>query len=306
MGDRTVVWSVPAVRRFVGWTAILFSPALWVGYWFFERGVHPDSISAYYYSHSMRSAFVVFLLTLGVALIYYQYDTIDNWASTIAGLCAIGVALFPMAPEKGAADWQLNVGKVHYACAALCFLALGYIALFLFTRPAKPLAQTRVNVSNAVHLIPGVRRLPETRAQLPPYLTKQKRWRNQIYEVCGVAIFACVALLAVVMFNWVRIPAQGHPVFWLETVAVWAFGWAWIIKGDGVPVLTDGPRTEPPAEPRTGPPARTSAGTSTTPQPKPPARTSPHPPTKTSPTPRPKPPAKSRPTVSARKSAKKR
>lgn len=24
------------------------------------------------------------------------------------------------------------------------------------------------------------------------------------------------------------------PVFWLESVAVWAFGWSWLIKGEAI------------------------------------------------------------------------
>lgn len=244
----SVVWSVQAVRLFVGWTAIVFPPVLWFGYLFFERTVHPGSISAYYYS-SMQNAFVGFLVVLGASLIYYQYRTIDNWVSTIAGLSAIGVAFFPMAPtDHTPTDWQQRVGYAHFAFAATSLIALAVMALFLFTRPARALDQTRVNVSYLVHQVPWFRNLPQTRAQLPQNLTKQKHWRNQVYEICGVIIVLCVVLLALTNFNVLRIPSQVHPVYWLESVAVWAFGVAWIVKGGAF--LRNGPQAQQGQQPQ--------------------------------------------------------
>jgi hypothetical protein len=63
--------------------------------------------------------------------------------------------------------------------------------------------------------------------------TAQKRQRNAVCRVCGIAIVACLALVVVtnlVFTNHVR--DQVHPVFWLESIAVWAFSVSWLVKGE--------------------------------------------------------------------------
>ncbi|HEY7093138.1 MAG TPA: hypothetical protein VH393_08170, partial [Ktedonobacterales bacterium] len=248
-----VVWRVQTVRRFIGWIAVAFPLVLLFGYLEFEDPTQPDAISAYYYSHSMHTVFIVFLLVLGVSLIYYQFDTLENWVSTLAGLCVIGVVLCPMAPEKGAlawqqplgaSEWQDRVGAMHFVFAATAFGLLAVMSLFLFTRPTRPrliekptplLLQTRENVSAAIDKMPMLSKLPKTQA--PPELTdltKQKHWRNQLYEACGGIIIACLLVSFFELLNLVYIP-----LYWLETVMLWAFGAAWLVKGGAVPWLND-------------------------------------------------------------------
>ena len=64
--------------------------------------------------------------------------------------------------------------------------------------------------------------------------TPQKLQRNIVYRICGYAILACILLIAVVNFLLtVNSPVQMlHPVFWLESTAVIAFGVAWLTKGE--------------------------------------------------------------------------
>jgi hypothetical protein len=71
-------------------------------------------------------------------------------------------------------------------------------------------------------------------------MTRQKKQRNMIYRGCGVAITAGVIVAA--LFGWLSSDAfrnAWHPVFWGESVAVIAFGIAWLIKGETL--LTDRP-----------------------------------------------------------------
>ena len=64
--------------------------------------------------------------------------------------------------------------------------------------------------------------------------TRQKLQRNIVYRICGYAILACILLIAVVnLLLKGDSPVQAlHPVFWLESTAVIAFGVAWLTKGE--------------------------------------------------------------------------
>jgi hypothetical protein len=138
---------------------------------------------------------------------YQGYERRDDRAGDLACVFAMGVALFPTTPAAGgdSADW---VGQVHIVCATLLFATLAYFSLFLFTR---------------------------TSAGLQP--TARKRQRNHIYRVCGLTIIACVALIGL-YYTGLADRAPGlqawDPVFWLESVAVVAFGVSWLVKGEAI------------------------------------------------------------------------
>jgi hypothetical protein len=77
-------------------------------------------------------------------------------------------------------------------------------------------------------------------------MTPEKRQRNVVYRLCGWTIFLCIAAIAVseVLFLNKWSPFQTEwiirlaPVYWLEAIAVVAFGISWVIKGEFV--LSDG------------------------------------------------------------------
>lgn len=189
-------------RIFIGCIGIAFPFVLLVGQKLLEGSIL-NAISDYNYSLSMRNVFVGGLVALGMLLIAYQYARVDNVVTTIAGLCAMGVAFFPEAPATSPTHGQKVIGIFHLVFAASFFVILAYIALFLFTKSAA----------------------------LDP--TARKRQRNQVYRVCGGVIIACIVLLLSLLV--VSVPAwidALHPVYWLETVAVVAFGAAWIVKGE--------------------------------------------------------------------------
>lgn len=204
-----LVWSYLGLRRAIGTIGFGMPFALLVGKWLLQgAGIEP-SISDYYYT-KMGDVFVGCLCAIGVFLLTYRgYDRRDDLAGTFACVFALGVALFPTARD-GAVGTARLIGTAHYVSAALMFLILAYFCLVLFrsTDPTRP-------------------------------MTPEKRARNRIYAVCGVVILACIAgIAAVKVVGPMAALARFDPVFWLESIAVLAFGASWLVKGEVI--LEDG------------------------------------------------------------------
>ncbi len=164
-------------------------------------------MSAYYYTR-MGDVFVGSLFAIAVFLMTYQgWDWRDNLAGDIAGISAIGVALFPVAPElENLTTTQMVCDLLHAMFAALFFFALAYFCLVLFKKFS-----------------------PDQ----PPTAAKIKR--NKVYSVCGYAIVICVVLIGIqyglMHLGW---QAELKFVFWLEALAIVAFGVSWFVKGEGI------------------------------------------------------------------------
>jgi len=64
-------------------------------------------------------------------------------------------------------------------------------------------------------------------------ITPRKRTRNGIYKVCGAIMLACIALIGL-YYWWLddTLLSALKPVFWLESIALWAFGISWFVKGE--------------------------------------------------------------------------
>jgi len=196
----------PLVRSFlflrtgIGIIGVALPLALIFGKMLLERHLGIlDSMSAYYQS-VMRDVFVGSLWAIGIFLICYRYDHLDDLASTIAGASAIVVALFPNPP-------------VHQLSAACFFVILALMAIFLFRR-------TDPNKDRKDR-------------------TPRKKKRDMVYLGCGFAIVLCLVLIVVVNFlpgtSWLQ---PLHPILVLEALASFAFGFAWFVKG-GTFILKD-------------------------------------------------------------------
>lgn len=187
------------------------------GQWILE-----GSISAYYHT-GMREIFVAILAALGIFLLCYK--GVEKWdvlASKVAGAAAILVALFPTRePSREATDTggrmpdsvtlfsgpdaadPAIVGTLHYVAAAVFFATVALMALFLFTKT-------------------GEQRM-----------TDRKVIRNRVYRATGITIFLAIAAIAVDKLLLGGSLSSGTPfVFWMETVAVTAFGIAWLTKAE--------------------------------------------------------------------------
>ncbi len=201
----SLVISYLNLRKAVGIIGISFPFVLVVGKWLAGYPGIQSSISAYYHT-VMRDVFVGILCAIGVFLFSYRgYDRRDDVAGTLAGIFAIGVALFPTSRVEGAVARD-TIGLLHLVFAALFFLTLAYFSLVLFRR---------------------------TDPRLPP--TSRKKQRNVVYALCGYAILGCLALIAGVSLLPADSPVRGlDPVFWLEAAAVVAFGVSWLTKGEAI------------------------------------------------------------------------
>jgi len=171
-----------------------------------------DSISDYYYTkmgHYMTGTLCAVSLFL---FSYKGYDKRDLWAGRAASIFALGVAFFPCSnylPLSECKVLELKgndiINYIHFGCAGLLFLVFAYYCLILFT-------------------------------QTSGHPTKAKRKRNRVYKVCGIIILLCIILLLL----YSVIPALHKqfkaykPIFWLEALALLAFGLSWLTKGEAL------------------------------------------------------------------------
>ena len=164
------------------------------------------SLSAYYYTH-LGDYFVGSLCAIGVFLAFTRgYGGPDVIAGAVAGVCAIGVGLFPTTPLVNPTPGAEDIGVAHYVFAAVLFLTLAVMSIFLFRKTA-----SREN------------------------RTEQKKKRDVVYLVSGLVILACIAAIGVLHFAAPdRLGAWPYPEFWLESFAIEAFSVAWLTKGEAI------------------------------------------------------------------------
>jgi hypothetical protein len=195
------------LQRAVGVIALML-PIVLVGMnlVFFDHDVK-GSISEYYYT-PVGSVFVGSLCALAVFFLSYNHRPlpnykVDNYLSTAASIAALGVAFFPTTNNAAVAtDAEKAVAVVHLVCAAILFSLLAVFSLVLF----------RLGGGAA-----GPR----------------KTLRNRVYLVCGIVI--AVAIIGVPvsnLFSW-------HLLLVLESVAVFAFSFSWLVKGGVFAFLND-------------------------------------------------------------------
>lgn len=157
-----------------------------------------SSISASYYTES-RDYFVGLLFFVAAFLFAYNgHTTTEMWVSSIACFAAIVVATFPTACDSCASN---PTGVIHYFGAATLFSILAYFCLFAF----------RVN----------------TKGQ-----TGKKKRRDTVYVICGWIIVACLLGALVTKLTMPdQMMVTTRVTLYIEWVALWAFGFAWLVAG---------------------------------------------------------------------------
>ena len=227
--ERALAMSYLGLRRGVGWIGLLLPFVLPLGKIAFDGPGLEGSMSAYFYTVTGR-VFVGSLCAIGVFLLSYRYKKWDIIASVVAGIFAIGVALFPTAPNVAdPTATQKAIGIAHGVFAGLFFLTLACMSIFLFTK-TNPY-QTLKARKPADYLSMFV--VTRTKPGLP--LNPRKKERNIIYRVCGYVILACIIGIGIVGIKSIKDHVlQYNLVFWLESIAVFAFGASWLIKGDTI------------------------------------------------------------------------
>jgi hypothetical protein len=228
----TEVLHFRTLRRAIGWIAVLLpgvlvfgenlrdllSPSTSTGRSFVEL-----SMSAYFHT-GMRDVFVGSLCAIAIFLLSYKGpQRIDNVLASVAGLSLLLVAIFPTPePSREASDAGAPapdsvtlfsgpaapdpafVGYVHFASAAVFFVLLAGMSLFLFTK---------------------------THEHVP--MSREKKQRNLIYRASGITILVCLVAIALAkLLLSDRAEMATRYVFWLEAAAVVAFGISWLTKGE--------------------------------------------------------------------------
>lgn len=206
------IFTYRRIRRAIGYLGISL-PILLVALSFlsfFKTPLQP-SISDYYYTN-LREIFTGTLAAVGLFMIRYKGHgnasiwKNDNLLTNIAGIMAIGVALFPMNPDDSFNKIYTLIpypekwlGWLHYGFAALLFLIMALLAVNVFTIGQENETQDSKSMIN----------------------------ENNIYRFCGYSIIVFVILVPISeTFKLFR-----YSTLILETLALFAFGIAWLIKG---------------------------------------------------------------------------
>lgn len=207
------VISFRATRRAVGWLGVSLPFVLWIGGALTTRCDLQPSISHYYYTN-MREVFVGILCAVSLFLFTYKgHSKLDSYAANLAGIFALGVAIFPtdiivgygcQQPVRSIFSWGIH-NTLHFSSAALFFVVLACMSLFLFTKSNKPKSEW----------------------------SAPKRRRNKTYIVCGVVMLVCIVLIALSepLFGSTK---TSKITFAMETVALVFFGISWLTKGEVV------------------------------------------------------------------------
>jgi hypothetical protein len=216
--DSELVVSFLTLRKAIGIIGIAMPIVVRALAYLYEGIPSNDSISAYYYTVS-RDVFVGTLFAIGVFLFCYRdRSRQDNILTNVAGLCAVAIGLFPTDPKfhpvvterlKALPDQTCykalfdpncytSAGEPGYHIYVVVpfFLIISYLTLFRFTKPG------------------------------PHGYTDRKKKRNRIYVACGIVMFASLGVIVLL-----KGLSRDNPIYVPETVAIIAFGIAWLTKG---------------------------------------------------------------------------
>lgn len=165
-----------------------------------------ESISASYHEEGWSSdIFVGFLFAISAFLLaYHGRSVFEMVISKIAAVSALGVALFPCS----CGGHQEIIPYVHYISAAVMFLILVAFCGSFFKR-AHDKGHTQALI------------------------------RSYIYAICGIAIFISIGLIGLDSLLKGTISSRiGRLTYYGETVALIAFGIAWLTASRILPIIT--------------------------------------------------------------------
>jgi hypothetical protein len=189
------------LRKAVGIIGVSLPFLLIIGRWIGEGFGFEPTISDYYYTN-MGDVFVGCMCAIGIFLMSVRgFNLSDRIAGLIAFVFAVTVAFFPTTDKSGSVVEPGYISTVHITSAALLFTTLAYFCLFEFTKMA-------------------------------PNPTQRKLKRNTVYRVSGITILISIVLIAV--FKGGDLYAQYKPGLIFESLAIEAFGIAWLTKGEAI------------------------------------------------------------------------
>lgn len=224
----------PALRRAVGYVALILPLILGFGHFLHSNTFMQPSLSHFYYVPVLGDIMVGSLCAVGGFLIHYQgYEKTDSRLTTAAGISVIGVALIStdndpgifakgytraiidvQSPETSSLTYAEIVFELtwwmpllHVLCALIFFACLAWMSFFEFTKTA-----------------------PNTP------MSAEKRRRNRVYRATGWIIVVMMVLIMARMelFESWKPWDRYAMTFMLEAVAIFAFGISWLIKGEAL------------------------------------------------------------------------
>lgn len=177
------------------------------------------SISHYYYT-AVGELFTGILIVVAIFMFTYRghklrkrdFGLSDNLMTNMAGFFALIVVIFPTSPNNDkiitdnvrcytSTDF---IDKIHLTSAGLFFITLAFMSIINFRR-----------------------------GEIIDKFEKKDFYRN-LYKYCGIIMLVSIALIVIYSFllknKYSNLDAI-HPVFILESIALFAFGLSWIVKG---------------------------------------------------------------------------
>ena len=169
------------------------------------------SISMTYYANSNICMIGVLFSMSVMFLSYIGYNATDKILTTIAGVSALGIVVFPCGYDDISTTGLLGLDcetsfKVHCAFACTMFVTFAILVGYNFTRSGES-----------------------------GNMTREKAIRNKIYYICATVIL-------VFMVNQVISACCGFPGYWTlinEAVMLWAFSFAWLVKAEFFTMFND-------------------------------------------------------------------
>ncbi|MGM9508794.1 hypothetical protein ACS5NO_13750 [Larkinella sp. GY13] len=223
--EKPVAADQNTLRIVIGLLGVSLPVILLFGLYGFSGHAKPlESISHYFYTR-ISSAFIITLGLLAVVLMVYKgKKPIDFFLSLIAGIFALCVVIFPtsnLSPECHHADFLYSItyiepaqiyGEFHFFSAGVFLVALAVMSFFRF--PEDDSSDEKPSVRDKV-----------------------------LYRTCGIIMV--LALLGIglgklgVLFDKTFFEQPNSATFWLEAIAVWAFGYSWLLKAGFFSKLSD-------------------------------------------------------------------
>lgn len=172
------------------------------------------SISHSYHHTPGVEFFAGLLFFVGAFLSAYKGHTrLENIASTIGGICAICIAVFP---TDECIDVLSTPGKIHMITAVGLFVIIAYFSLWPF-------------------LFGAIDKLKDAKkADLPWKGINRRVW---IYGICGAIIVLTLVTYAIIAKFYENFAQEHRLLFWAEFIALFIFGISWSVSSKRVPGL---------------------------------------------------------------------
>ena len=196
------------LRRALGLLGIFLPLALYL-----INGLNLENSISHYYFTDAGVIFTGTMVSLGLFLVFYKgpedNESIisDNALTSIAGLAAILVAIFPTGCDETVvcqgplSDISNKTSNIHFGAAAAFISLMGWMSFFRFTRGDK---------------------------------SKLNKRRHVFYKGVGIVIWIVVVTLGVLSIPSLEIEKPDNYIYLGEIVALELFGVSWLIKGDGL------------------------------------------------------------------------